>query len=345
MINSRGDPASTGDSRAVTVNEINNGGKFSFILNNVNMALYAGLGKDLSVSTSIDFVPRVRNPSIPSSSFMNDYIDVRWAFAEYVVPIEAFQLSLFVGKFDPVLGIEYRSQQASDRTTVTPSLICRYTCGRPTGLKARARFFGEKLVIALAATNGSSVTEYFPFSNSEVDYNNFKTMSGRISSKIPVGAGWEIGISGSIGAQDLQTNDKVLHWHVGADMKLVIRYFEFMAEYVRGKANGQTDLAAGSQQCGISPCLTYQGAYGLVSYAVFNWLTPYFRADWREALHIAGGTGAFVYVTRMVRFTAGLKFDIGQYVTVKGEFTKAIEVGNMPQVQNDVATSSFIVKY
>jgi hypothetical protein len=71
---------------------------------------------------------------------------VKLAYAELRVPIASFGLSLYAGKMDPVLGYEYRVEEAPDRLTVTPSLICRYTCGRPIGLKARARFLDERLV-------------------------------------------------------------------------------------------------------------------------------------------------------------------------------------------------------
>ena len=40
-------------------------------------------------------------------------------------------------------GIEYRTQESTDRIGIAPSLICRYTCGHPIGLKARAQFFAN----------------------------------------------------------------------------------------------------------------------------------------------------------------------------------------------------------
>ena len=47
--------------------------------------------------------------------------------------------TLQAGKFDSVLGFEYRSLESPDRIGITPSLICRYTCGRPIGAQgARA---------------------------------------------------------------------------------------------------------------------------------------------------------------------------------------------------------------
>ena len=50
QINSRGDPADTGTSRAVTINTIGNGGHLSFIVNSVNLTLMAGLGSYITAN-------------------------------------------------------------------------------------------------------------------------------------------------------------------------------------------------------------------------------------------------------------------------------------------------------
>src|SRR5262249_15756949 len=153
---------------------------------------------------------------------------------------------------------------------------------------------------------------YFPFYN-EIDKNFFKTLSGRISYKIPVGTGLELGFSGAFGAQDNQTSDTVYQWHYGFDAKLEIRDLEIAAELVQGRAEGQTEGLMPA--CGVAPCLRYMGAYGQVAYRATNWLTPYTRVDWRDALHQSGAS--FVYIADLMRLTLGLRFDIGQYVIVK----------------------------
>ena len=230
-------------------------------------------------------MPRNRNVSDPTGLYLGDYVDVKLAYLEYTVPTDRADIRIYVGKIDSTLGIEYRSQESPDRITVTPSLICRYTCGRPTGVKARARFFGDLFDVALAVTNGSNVTEQFPFSD-EIDTNNFKTVSGRLSSKLPVGAGLEVGVSGAFGAQDFQVSDSVYQWHVGGDLHLEIRDFDLRGEVVSGSADGQNQgTGMLLVQCGTAPCLHYKGAYGQVAYRVLNWLMPYARVDWRSAFH------------------------------------------------------------
>src|SRR5262249_38052118 len=161
-------------------------------------------------------------------------------------------------------GVEYRTQDAPDRTEVTPSLICRYTCGRPVGVKARLRLLRDRaLVVNLAVTSGSNMIELFPFS-ADVDVNHVPTVSGRLSYKLPIGEGIEIGVSGAIGAQDMQPRDDLLQWHLGADVLIDWDRFLFAAEFVTGEAPGATQNAAIG--CDLAPCLHYKGAYGRIAY-------------------------------------------------------------------------------
>jgi hypothetical protein len=267
-INSRGEPADTGESRAVTHDSVDSRGKASFIVNAINVALFAGIGTDVTLNGLFDLVPRGRDVSDPDGNALGDFLDIKLAYAEY----RRSWVSFYAGRFDPVLGYEYRIQEAPDRLTVTPSLICRYTCGRPLGLKARARLLEDALVLNLAVTNGSSFWEGFGLSD-DIDRNDVKTVSGRVSYRFPVGRGLELGVSGALGAQDAQDDDSILQWHVGGDLHFEWRDLEVTGEYVNGKAPGADE--AGQPACFAAPCLKYQGAYGLVGYRATNWLIPY----------------------------------------------------------------------
>jgi hypothetical protein len=156
-----------------------------------------------------------------------------------------------------------------------------------------------------------------------------------------VGAGLELGGSGSFGAQDLQAADDVHHWQAGADAHLDWRGLEVTGEFVKGRARGRS--AAGEPPCGVAPCLRYMGAYGLVGYRVLNWLMPFARVDWRDALHEHGAD--FVYVSQLVRFTPGLRFETGEHVIVKLEYTLNRELGRIPQFDNDIVTSSLVAHF
>jgi hypothetical protein len=341
QVSSRGDPADTGESLAVTFDPVDSRGKTSFIANAFNLDLTSSVGKRLFIEGMVDLMPRNRDVSRPDGVFLGDYVDVKLAYVAYLVPTRRFDLDLYAGKIDPVFGYEYRVQESPDRITVTPSLACRYTCGRPTGLKARARFLSSRaLAFAASVTNGSSFQEGFGFAN-EIDTNHFKTVAGRLSYRFDVGAGLELGASGQLGAQDLQPADDVYQWQYGFDAHLDVRGVELASEVVIGRVDGAT--APGEAECGSAPCLDYKTAYGLFGYRVLNWLMPYVRVDWRDALHRSGAS--FVYVSKLVRMTAGARFELGTHVAIKGEYTLNRELGPIPQFDNDVVTTSVVAKF
>lgn len=339
-INARGEPADTGESRAVTFDPIRSGGKPTFSLNTLSLNLFFGINDRLTFTGALDFMPRTRVVSDPRGLFLGDYLDVKLAYAEFLTSVGRVPISVYLGKFDSVLGIEYRGQNAPDRLTVTPSLICRYTCGRPVGIKARALFFDEAASVMLAVTNGSQMSELFGFVG-EIDTNFFKTVSGRASWKFPLGAGLEIGVSGSVGAQDNQPDDSVIHWHYGVDLRLAIRHLVLSAEFVNGLAPGKTE--PGAARCGETPCLRYNGGYGQAGYSVTNWLMPYLRVDGRSAVHLSGAS--FVYVSKLIRTTIGARIEPFRNLLVKFEYTFNTELDPVPQIQNDVFTSSAVVSF
>ena len=110
---------------------------------------------------------------------------------------------------------------------------------------------------------------------------------------------------------------------------------------MQGQAAGKTTSA--TVPCDEAPCLEYKGAYGLLAYRVTNWLMPYARVDWRQALHQSGAS--FVYTSNAARFTGGLRFELGTVVVLKAEYTHVHELDPLPDFLDDVATSSLIIKY
>jgi hypothetical protein len=341
MVNSRGDVADTGESRAITFDPINSRGNSTFLVNAVNLTLFTGVGETGSAMVSVDFVPRARDIGDVAGLFLGDYIDVKLAYGEWKPTLEKLDLSLQAGKFDSVVGREYRVIEAPDRTGITPSLLCRYLCGQPIGVKARAVFAGS-LIANVAVTNGSHFTESFSF-HDETDANEFKTVAGRVSYGDKDGA-WEVGASGSIGAQDVQGDNATYQWHVGADAHLDIRDFEVTAEYIQGDASGATSEMGtmSGAVCDLAPCLEYKAAYGQAAYRATNTFTPYLRVDWRDALHRSGAS--FVYVSEVIRGTVGLRAEIGARLIWKLELVKNYELGALPQFPNDVVTTSLVIK-
>ncbi|MCE9574375.1 MAG: porin [Deltaproteobacteria bacterium] len=341
-INSRGEPASTGASRAVMQDAIDQAGPTA-IVNSAALDLYAGINDRLSVTTFIDFLPRGRQVSDPNGLFLGDYLDIKLAFAEWQPHVKGVALALQAGKFDSVVGYEYRVQEAPDRTTVTPSLLCRYVCGHPTGVKARAQFLDKALIVNTAITTGSNFTESFGFAD-ETDANQRPTGSIRVSYQLR-GAGHEVelGLSGAYGPQDQQPDADVRQWHTGIDLHGAVKDLEFAAEAVWGAARGKTDTGPDARTCDLAPCLHYKAAYGLVAWRASNTFIPYARVDWRDALHQAGAS--FVYVSKLARATVGLRAELGEAVIVKAEYTLNRELGAAPQFPDDIFTSSLVVKF
>jgi hypothetical protein len=206
----------------------------------------------------------------------------------------------------------------------------------------RLRALDETLILNTAVTNGSSFSEMFPFYD-EIDVNTFKTVSSRLSYRFPGAAHLELGASGAYGAQDFQTSDDVKQWHYGFDAHFDWHDIDLTGEFVQGHALGKTET--GQLACNAAPCLTYKGAYGQVGYRVNNWLMPYVRWDWRDAIHEAGGMDGFVYVSQLMRGTLGTRLELGTNVIIKAEYTFNQELGRIPQIKNDVLTSAFVVKY
>ena len=99
-INARGEPADTGPSRALAFDSVDSHGKASFLVNALDVALFAGLGPDLTLNAVIDFVPRGRNVSLKSDRALGDFLDVKLAYAEYTLPFERLEVRLSAGKFD-----------------------------------------------------------------------------------------------------------------------------------------------------------------------------------------------------------------------------------------------------
>ncbi|NVB80304.1 MAG: hypothetical protein HOV81_18060 [Kofleriaceae bacterium] len=337
-VNSRGDPATTGESRAITFDAIE-GRTSTFLVNTLNLGLFAPFGSHGVFTASLDVLPRSRDVSEPDGTSLGDYVDLRLAYVEYRMAWKAMRLDLFAGKFDSVLGFEYRSQEAPARIEVTPSLICRYTCGYPIGLKARARWFDDALVLNLAVTNGSHSSEGFPF-HDETDSNQVKSVAARLSLRL--GAGVEVGVSGLVGAQDRQSSDSVVQWQYGVDAHYHRQDFVLRGELVQGRASGRDD-PADMARCGLAPCLSFKGAYALAGYRVTNIVMPYVRVDWRDALHQSGMS--FAYISKLYRVTPGVHLTINEWVIVKAEYTLNRELGRIPQFPNDVFTTSLVIKY
>jgi len=325
-INSNGEPGDTSTSREIKHDTINSGGHPSVVVNTIGLSIGKDIGQGFSVAALAQLLTR------PDDNIL----DVELASIDYR-PVHELDLLISAGKVDSVLGVEYRNQDATRRLGITPSLICRYTCGRPLGL--RARLTKGRLSTSATITNGDNFQRIFQ-PDLELKSNVAPTATAHVQWMLPVGQGLELGVSGAYGPQDGQSDLDVRQWHYGFDARLRdLHRFDAVAELVVGKQPGRTD--AMDVECGAAPCLTYKGAYLLVDRRMNKWLTPYVRADWRSAVHIKGTE--FVYESHTFRTTVGAQFEVTPKIIGKLEYTYNRELGGIPQFPDDILTTSVVV--
>jgi len=336
-VNSRGEAADLGDATGAPprFDSVHSHGAPGFLVNEINLNLTSGLGDSALASASVNFIPR------SGSNFsLGDFMDVDIAQIEWM-PTRSQRTSIFVGKFDSVLGIEYRERKASQRFGITPSLIARYTTGTALGLKARTKIGPDDLlVVAASVTNGSFTTEQFHFYD-ELDTNAGKTAAGRVSLHPPLPFDVEVGLSGSYGSQDRARTSDGAMWFWGADLMAHFKSLDLKAQYLRGAAPGRP----------------VDDVYGLKlnggGYAELDWMiTPIIgllgRGEFRDAFVWLGDPSSpeganRAYITKSWRATGGLRLAFSDRIMLKAEYLRNGEYGGIPEIKNDVFTTSLLL--
>lgn len=338
-INTRGEVADLGDAAgAPRFDSVHTRGAPGFIANEVNLTLNAGVTEHVLGTASVNFVPRSGHDFA-----IGDFVEIDIAQLEWIATASG-KTSVFVGKFDSVIGIEYRDRKSNQRFGITPSLLARYTTGTALGLKLRSKFGrNDWLVVAGALTNGSNGTEQFHFYN-ELDSNAGKTASGRVSLHFAGSFDLELGGSGAYGAQDRARDSKGKMWFVGIDLIGHFGPLDLKAQWLKGKAPGEPmDDVYGLD--------LHNGAYAELDWMLGRTFGLLVRGEFRDALvwlgNPDGPEGANrAYVTKSWRGTVGLKAVLHQRLVLKAEYLKNGEYGkNMPAVANDVFTSALLFTF
>jgi hypothetical protein len=331
QINSRGDVADLGEAPGVDrFDSVNSDGHLTFLVNELNLTVEAGIGPSVLFTSSVNFTPRTGNDFALGDSFDVDLVQVEW------MPTDDGNTSIFVGKVDSVLGIEYKGRKAPQRFGITPSLIARYTTGTAVGVKARTKLANDRIVLAAAITNGSFGTEQFHFFQ-ETDANDFKTLSGRAAIRIPLGAGLlELGPSGQYGTQDGTPDGTDAMWFMGVDAELALPRLDIKAQWLKGKGPGD------------EVSMTYaldlkQGGYVETNVILTPVIGVLGRAEFRDA-EVQQGT-ARLYLTKSWRATAGLRLIFSPRAIVKAEYSHNGEYGDSPGIPNDVITTSAVMAF
>jgi hypothetical protein len=341
-VNSRGEPADLGNLPGVDrYDSIHSRGAPGFILNEVNLTLKAAIGDAALATASLDFLPRSGTDFRLGDVFEVDIAQLEW------IPGTARRTSIFVGKMESVIGIEYRERKAGQRFGITPSLLARYTTGTPLGLKVRSKL-GEDdwLILAAALTNGSSTTETFHFYD-EIDSNAGKTVSARIA--VAPGRVLEMGVSGQYGAQDHALDSKDPLWFAGVDLQAHLGHLELKGQWLTGRGTGETGRVYDTPHRPYGLRLN-KGAYLEGDLMLTPLIGILARADLRDALVWLGNPDAAggaerLYITKGWRATAGVRIVPGEHVVVKAEFLHNGEYGGIPLIRDDVFTSSLVLIY
>jgi len=333
-VNSRGEAADLGNPPGVTrFDGIHSGGAPSFIVNEVNVTLNAAVGENALATASLDFMPRSGVNFSLGDVFEVDIAQLEWMPG-------ARHTSFFVGKMESVIGIDYRSRKANQRFGVTPSLISRYTTGTPLGLKFRSKLGdGEWLIIAGALTNGSSTIEQFHFYD-EIDSNAGKTVSGRVA--VAPGRVFELGVSGEYGPQDHALDSADPLWFVGADLQAHLGALEIKAEWLKGHGTGET-LAVYDPAHRPYGLQLNIGGYVEADWMVTPKLGVLGRAEIRDARVWLGDER--LYITKGWRAVGGARWVFNDHIVVKAEYLHNGEYGGVPQIRDDVFTSSLVLAF
>ena len=324
-VNSNGEPADLGVARAIEDDTIDSDGNPTFIVNAVGLSIGRALPHNFSIAALVELQPR----SGP------DRLVVEHAHVDYR-PTNEVNLVLSAGKVESVLGIEYRAQDAPDRLGITPSLTCRYTCGRPFGVRAQLEHDGFDISALVAS--GDTFQERFE-QDPRLASSKVPTVAAHVQYVVPIENGIKVGASAAFGPQDGQSNLDNKQWHYGFDLKVrEIKNVGFQAEFIQGKQQGESvDVMP---RCSVAQCLRYKAAYGMLTYRANRWFTPYTRVDWRDARHQRGVD--FLYVSRVMRSTVGAQFSVTSRILGKIEYTYNRELLG-PQFPNDILTTSIVV--
>jgi hypothetical protein len=330
-INSRGDVADLGEVPGVDrFDAINSGGTPTFLVNELNLTVNASAGSRALFTSSVNFTPRSGNDFALGDSFDVDLVQLEW------MPTSSGNHSIFIGKFDSVIGHEYKTRKASERFGITPSLLARYTTGTAIGIKGRSRIFNDHVILAAAVTNGSFGVEQFHF-HSEVDTNAAKTISGRAAVRAELGGlEIEVGPSGQYGVQDGAGDNAGKMSVFGVDAEIKHMRFALKAQWMRGKAPG--DELAMAYRLDLK-----QGGYLEGNLIVTPTIGLIGRAEFRDA-EVQQGSER-LYITKNWRATAGVRLVLGPNAVLKAEVCHNGEYGPTPAIPDDIVTTSAVMAF
>ncbi len=369
-INSRGEVASIAAPPGTTVNgflprSANIGGKPSFLINTADVDLrYTAPELPVMIFTRLQVLPRlydaVPTPPTPDTSEgfpAGEYtrLFLEQAFGK-INPLRSAELSVSLGKFDSVFGIEYLDNEANFRVGVTPSLVARYTTGQSTGLKVFYRYqiipAASAVSLNVAATNSGTFVEALQGPSRSLT--GRPIVAGRLGyelnlprASIKLGGSYENGPR-----NDQSLSAAIPETLYGFDLRVVLPTFVLSGEYVHVVEEDAGVLVPPVMN---PPKLAGTGAYPAITefYAHGFWVqaaeelplslelvrvTVYGRYEQRHA-EFPDAAGSALTVDRI---TGGVNLGLGESLQLKAEYLVNRELSGAPPVPNNVFTSSAV---
>lgn len=344
-VNSRGEVASI-DAGGRYVNgflprSVGIGSHASFLVNTASADMrYAPAGLPFFVFARAQLLPRFGSDGAKTELVLQQ------AFGR-ISPIPGHELSLSLGKFDPVFGIEYLENEANIRTNVTPSLIARYTTGQVLGAKAFYRLQLPALWSALSlnasVTNGSTKVDSLQVADVSLTGGLFG--AARLGYELQLHRlQVKLGASGEVGPRNDQSDARSLQRALGFDARLVAGWVSLAGEYFRGVDDpGRSEgKLTGTGRYALASGFHVEGYYSTLAVGVplggaaLERLTLYGRYGRRRG----GFTGYGDLLTS--RVTAGARLDAWGALALKAEYLFNHEHAGAPRVPNDVFTASAV---
>ena len=344
MVNSQGDSADLGLDRTNIdrFDPIASGGRPTFIVNRFHHGLMLQRGQTVGIRARFNFEPRAGSLGRLGDVFSVDTAYLRWT------PFRHQDVTFYAGRIESGFGWEYRDRHASSRFGITPSIVSRYLVGRQTGVRVRGtvhRWFNY----SLALTNGGTITERFGHFNNELDVNGVPTVTARVGALIRRPVRVELGVSGQVGPKDGQPDPALTGWQVGVDGRLDADELSVSFEGVITRQPEGLDLG---------DSLRAHGGYIGVDYRMTPQTGLYGRVDWRDAEMLAGPN---LYVSNVMRWTVGVRFELDDDVFLKAEYLhldelphrevhvveghRWVDVRDGTDISNDVFTTSLVFRY
>jgi hypothetical protein len=345
-VNSRGDVASTNSNGRFTNGflpySVDIGGHPSFLINTIDLDVrYTPSPWPVMLFTRLQVLPRFNGAA-------QTLVVAEQAFAR-IAPLPAREFAVTVGKFDSVFGIEYLENEANLRTGITPSLIARYTTGQGLGAKVffRQQIPGLWTAVSLnvSATNGGTMVA--PLQPQAISLTGTPVFAGRLGLEINLpSVEIKLGVSAMDGPRNDQSDPTVRQKSIGGDARVLVGPLELRGELLRLTQ----DAGAGDKDNDLGPQTVVskfdvRGGYGQATlffdlpFDGLRRIAIYGRYDRRHAQF-----EGYIPIT-VDRFTAGARLDIWESIAIKGEYLWNRELEGAPDVDNNVATSSFVYSW